>query len=126
MRKSFIGGIALLLLAGSVISAQIEVDDDFMRTVEDTNKSLANNIALKNVAAGTGDAKELEAMFAMVEAFYAAKGDAHDAITITQKSKALSHEIGSLLNAKDFDNANLKATDLSRACKDCHNFYKKS
>jgi len=126
MRKSIIGGIALVLLAGSVISAQVEVDDDFMRNVEDTNKSLANHIALKNIKAGSGDAKELEQMFALVEAFYANKGDAGEALTISKKSRALLHEIDSLLNARDFDSANLKATDLSRACKDCHNFYKKT
>ena len=126
MRKLLLSGIALLLLAGSVISAQIEVDDDFMRSVEDANKSLANNIALKNVKGGATDAKELEAMFAQVEAFYAAKDDAADAITISKKSRALIHEIDGLISAKDFDTANLKATDLSRACKDCHNFYKKS
>lgn len=115
-----------MLLAGSVISAQVEVDDDFMRNVEDTNKSLANHIALKNIKAGSGDAKELEQMFALVEAFYANKGDAGEALTISKKSRALLHEIDSLLNARDFDSANLKATDLSRACKDCHNFYKKT
>lgn len=126
MRKSYIFAAATLLVAGSVMSAQVEIDDDFMRTVEDTNKSLANSLATRDIKASTGEAKELEGMFAQIEAFYTAKGDAADAVALSKKSRELSGEIGKLAAVRDFDNATVKATDLSRACKACHNFYKKS
>ena len=116
----------MLAVTGSVISAQVDVDDDFMRSVEDANKSLANHIAVKDTKGIKGDTQELSAMFAQVEAFYAAKADADDAIAITKKSRQLIGEIDQSVAAKDFDNANAKASDLSRACKSCHNFYKKS
>lgn len=115
----------LLLLAGAVISAEVQIDDDFMRTVEDTNKSLASNIALQNAKDATLDAKELEKMFAQVEAFYVKKGDAPDGVELSHKSKELAVEITQLVAAKNFDTANERASALSRTCKTCHNFYKK-
>ena len=126
MHKFLLLGATLLVVAGNVISAQTDVDDDFMRTVEDSNKSLANHIAIKDAKGVSGDTQELSAMFAQVEAFYAAKGDAQDALDITKKSRQLIAEIDKSVAGKDFDNANVKASDLSRACKSCHNFYKKS
>lgn len=126
MRKFVVLGVSLLAVAGSVISAQIEIDDDFMRSVEDSNKSLANHIAVKDTKGVSIDTKELSEMFAQVEAFYATKGDAQDALDITKKSRQLIVEIDKSVASKDFDSANVKASDLSRACKSCHNFYKKS
>jgi hypothetical protein len=126
MRKLVVLGVTLLAVASSVISAQIEIDDDFMRNVEDSNKSLANHIAVKDTKGVSVDTKELSEMFALVEAFYAAKGDAQDALEITKKSRQLISEIDKSVASKDYDNANIMASDLSRACKSCHNFYKKS
>jgi len=126
MRKLVVLGATLLAVAGSVISAQVEIDDDFMRSVEDSNKSLANHIAVKDTKGVSVDTKELSEMFAQVETFYATKGDAQDALDITKKSRQLITEIDKSVAGKDFDNANVKASDLSRACKSCHNFYKKS
>lgn len=126
MRKLVLLGVTLLAVAGSVISAQIEIDDDFMRSVEDSNKSLANHIAIKDTKGISIDTKELSGMFAQVEAFYAAKGDAPDALDITKKSRQLIADIDKSVASKDFDGANVMASDLSRACKSCHNFYKKS
>ena len=126
MRKLVVLGATLLAVAGSVISAQVEIDDDFMRSVEDSNKSLANHIAVKDTKGVSVDTKELSEMFAQVEAFYATKSDAQDALDITKKSRQLIAEIDKSVASKDFDSANVKASDLSRACKSCHNFYKKS
>lgn len=126
MHKFFMLGAVLLGIAGSVISAQVDIDDDFMRSVEDANKALANHIAVKDGKAVQGDTQELAAMFAQVEAYYQAKADADDAVTITKKSRQLISDIDHAVASKDFDSANVMASDLSRACKSCHNFYKKS
>jgi len=72
------------------------------------------------------DAKELTEWFAKVEAYYVRKGDAADAVELAQKSRGLTAQILQSLSAKDFDAATNSATALSRTCKTCHNFYKKS
>lgn len=127
MRKtSLFIAAAVALFAGSVLSAQVEIDEDFMRSVEDASKSLADNLAGKNAKASTADAAELEGMFAQIEAFYVNKGDAADAVKLSQKSRDLSAEVAKLVAAQDFDTATAMANDIQRACKSCHNFYKQS
>lgn len=126
MRKlSLIAGL-LLFCAGAVWSAVGELDSDLMQAVEDANKSLASNIALKDKKASVSDAKELDGMFVEIEHFYVAKGDAEDAVKLSKKSRELVTGILKSVDGGDFDHANVLATDLSRTCKSCHNFYKKS
>lgn len=114
------------VLMGSVQGADEELSTDLMQSIEDTNKSLASHIALQNAKGATDDAKELQDMFTQVETFYNHKGDAVDAVELARKSKVLSGEIVKQVDAKAFDQATNTATNLSRTCKTCHNFYKKS
>ena len=119
---------AWLLLAATpmVLGAQDELDTDLMQSIEDTNKSLASHIALQQGDGARADAQELTAMFAKVEAFYAGKPEAADAVNLAQQSQALGAEILKHLGARDYAAATASATTLSRTCKTCHNFYKKS
>jgi len=123
-----ITGIAsvLLLVAGAAWSADADMDTDWMRAIEDANKSLSSNIALKNAKGATQDTRELEDMFIKVEAFFTAKGDAHDAVDLSRKSLELTGQINKSISASDFDAATNSATTLSRTCRTCHTFYKKS
>lgn len=125
MRKVILFIGAALALATGVCLADVELDADLMQEIEDTNKSLASNIALKNAKASIADAKELTAMFEKTEAYFVQKGDAANAIDLTKKSKDLTIAIVQSVIANDFDNATDSATTLSRTCKTCHNFYKK-
>ena len=97
-----------------------------MQAIEDTNKSLASNVALKDAKGSTSDAKELSKMFAKVEIFFVKKGGADNAVELSKKSKDLSLEIIKAVAEKNFDAAGDAATNLSRTCRTCHTFYKKS
>jgi hypothetical protein len=126
MRRALVVLGALLALAGAARSDQAELDTDLMHSIEDSNKSLASNIAIKAAKGASSDARELNEMFATVEAFYAKKGDAPDAVELAKKSRALSAQILESVSASDFGAATDSATTLSRTCKTCHNYYKKS
>lgn len=126
MRKAMIFTAALLMLAGVVQSAETELDSDLMQNIEDTNKSLSSNIALKDTKGSLSDAKELGEMFVKVETFFVAKGDANDAVDLARKSKGLADSIVKSISAKDFDAATTDSTTLSRTCRTCHTFYKKT
>ena len=121
----------LLLLAAiaahsaSVRSATAELGMDIMQNIEDLNKSLASNIALHDPKGSTSDAKELDALFAQVEAHFTERGDAANAVDLSRKTRTLALQIVKLVEANDYAAATNAATDLSRTCKTCHNFYKK-
>ena len=127
MRKTLIVmGCLVMLLAGVVRAADAELDTDLMQTIEDTNLSLASNIALKNAKSSKAEAAELHRMFAQVESHFVAKGDAADAVDLSTKSKEWAGEIVKSVDSQQFDHAAELAGNISRACKTCHNFYKKS
>lgn len=129
MRSTWITLALASALAAPLVgarSATDELDTDLMQAIEDTNKSMASNIATRDGKAASADARELGEMFGKVETFYVQKGDAPDAVELARKSKALSGDLLKLISAKDFDTATHTATDLARTCKTCHNFYKKS
>jgi soluble cytochrome b562 len=125
MRKGLMLFGVLALLAASAGGAESELDTDLMQTIEDTNKSLSSNIAVKDAKAATSDAKELSEMFAKVEDHFTKKGGAEDAVDLAKKSKRLSSDIVQFVAAGNYESATDSATTLSRTCRTCHTFYKK-
>jgi hypothetical protein len=125
-RKLIIFFSVMAVLAGVVRAADGELDMDLMQTIEDTNKSMASNIATQNAPGSTADAKELQALFGQVEKHFVNKGGADDAVDLSRKSRDLASAIISSVAAKDFSTASDSATTLSRTCRTCHTFYKKS
>ncbi len=116
---------SLVAITGGVFAGEISVDEDYMQVMEDRQKSLASNIALKNSQAAVEDAKELDQMFNDVETFYVHKGNASDAVTWTKESKDLAVAITQYVATNDFDTASVKAVSLAKTCKECHSVYKK-
>jgi len=114
------------VFGGAVCAADGDLDFDLMQTIEDTNKDLASNVALQDVQASAANAQELHAMFTKVEAHFLAKGDANDAVDLSRKSKSLAEQIVKAVGNKDFSAATDAASELSRTCRACHTFYKKS
>jgi predicted transcriptional regulator YheO len=123
-RKLIVFGAALSISAGLALAA-VELDTDLMQNIDDTNKSLASNIALKDAKAAIADAKSMNTMFDTVETYFVQKGDAANAVDLTKKSRELTLAIVDAVTSNDYDAATNVATTLSRTCKTCHTFYKK-
>ncbi len=113
------------VMTGSVVAAEVSIDEDYMQVMEDRQKSLTSNIALKNGQAAVEDARELDQMFNDVGAYYAHKGNATDAVNWTRESKELAVAITKYVASNDFDTASVKAVTLAKTCKECHSVYKK-
>ncbi|HEY8938808.1 MAG TPA: hypothetical protein VIM59_01420 [Cellvibrio sp.] len=117
-----------LLAISAPFAEESEMDMDLMQTIEDTNDSLTSNVSLEDADAATADAQTLNELFAVVVEHYqkdlAAGNDVAEAVKLSEKSKKLSGDIISQVKAGDFESAAHSATELSRTCKTCHNFYK--
>jgi len=116
--------IALSAMTAPIISNS-EVDEDFMTAMEDLNKSLTSNLALKDAKASATEASEMQKMFEEVEAFFLNKTDAADGVKWAQESRDLSALIAKSVSTNDFDTASQNAVALSKTCKACHKIYKK-
>jgi hypothetical protein len=117
--------LSLAVMTCSVVAAEISVDEDYMQVMEDRQKSLSSNLALKNAQAALDDARELDDMFKDVETYYAHKGNADDAVNWTKESKNLAVSITKYVATQDFDTASVTAVSLAKTCKECHSVYKK-
>jgi hypothetical protein len=117
--------LAAAAVAASVVSAPADLGMELMQTIEDTNKSLASNIALRDAKAALADASELDGLLAQVETHFVARGDAANAVDLSKQSRTLTQKIIQSVNASNFDAATDAATGLSRTCRTCHTFYKK-
>ncbi|HEY8024339.1 MAG TPA: hypothetical protein VIF60_07225 [Burkholderiaceae bacterium] len=125
MPKTVLALAVIAILSTSVLANESELDTDLMQSIEDTNKSLSSNIALKDAKAAVSDSKELNSMFDKVQIFFEHKGGADDAVELAKKTKGLTNDIVSQIGQGDFDAATNSATTLSRTCRTCHTFYKK-
>ena len=119
---------ALTLSPGNVRSAEApaELGTDLMQAIDDSNKSLSSNIALKDAKGSVSDAKDINQAFIQVEAYFAARPDAQDAVDLARKTRELTDRIAQSVGGGNFDAAADSATELSRTCRTCHTFYKKS
>ena len=129
MKNKIYPYLAMSLIALSIMTAPIvsnsEVDEDFMTAMEDLNKSLTSNLALKDAKASANEASEMQKMFEEVEAFFLNKTDAADGVKWAQESRDLSALIAKSVSTNDFDTASQNAVALSKTCKACHKIYKK-
>jgi hypothetical protein len=125
MQRKLIAFGAMLFVSAGFALAAVELDTDLMQNIDDTNKSLASNIAVKDGKAAIADAKSMNDMFGTVESYFVQKGDAANAVELTKQSRELTLAIVNAVTANDYDAATDAATTLSRTCKKCHTFYKK-
>ena len=125
MQRKLIVFAAALSVSAGLAWAAAELDTDLMQNIDDTNKSLASNIALKDGKAAIADAKSMNDMFGTVETYFVQKGDAANAVELTKQSRELTLTIVNAVTANNYDAATDAATTLSRTCKKCHTFYKK-
>ena len=86
--RALIFCFSLIVLAGTASAAQITLDEDYMQTMEDRQKSLSNNIGVQNIAGANEDVKELEDMFGEVQEYYESKGNAKNAVDWSKDARS--------------------------------------
>jgi hypothetical protein len=123
---ALLAALALTAVPVRSAEAQAELGTELMQAIEDSNKSLSSNISLKDAKASAADAREINQAFVQVEAYFAARPDAHDAVELARKTRDLTDQIVQSVGGGHFDAAADSATALSRTCRTCHTFYKKS
>ena len=124
-KKTLLIALAQCALAGAALSATFDVDGDLMRGIDDTAKSLDSNVAQKDAAAATADARSLVETFARIESHYGQKPETADAAGFAHHTQELAAQALKAIEANDFDAAGDSVAQLTRSCKNCHEVYKK-
>lgn len=126
MRNTMITLALTFALAGGAARAESDFDfEELMNDVETKTQNVQNNIAAKDFAAASKESKELQDAFQLVEGYFAARGDASDAVANAQDYQKKAEAIQNALSAGDADTAATVAADFSKQCRGaCHDKYK--
>jgi hypothetical protein len=119
--------IAAVLAALPAVRASAASALDFdvwMRAVDKRSVTVQKSIEAHDVAAASDDAREIERLYGLMEAYFVKDGNAADAITLSHDGKALAASIPAALESQDYAAAALAARTLAHACNDCHDTYK--
>jgi hypothetical protein len=114
----------LALLTGLAFAQSPDEFDAWMRTIDEKNESVQRNIAAKDDKAAANDAKALQETFKLVEKFWVQRGNAQNAVDLSQKAGERAAEVAKLIAAKDFDAASTQSIRIAETCTACHRLYR--
>lgn len=125
MRKIIVlFGVSVALTAGVVFAQGADEFDAWMRTIDEKTQSVQSSIAAKDASAVTADAKALQDTFKLVEEFWTRRGNAADAVELSQKARERAAEVLKSVAVKDFDAAASQSIKIAETCTACHRLYR--
>jgi hypothetical protein len=122
--KNIIWKVGLALIGVSALAQSVDEFDAWMRTIDEKNQSVQRNIAAKDAASATADAKTLDETFQLVEKFWKERGNAPDAVELSQKARQQAAAVAKAIAAKDFDAASTESIHIAETCTACHRLYR--
>jgi hypothetical protein len=116
--------VMIAFAAGVAFAQSADEFDAWMRTIDEKNQSVQRNIADKDGKSAADDARALQDTFKLVEGFWKKRGDAPDAVELSQKAGERAAEVAKLIATKDFDAASTQSIKIAETCTACHRLYR--
>ena len=116
--------VILVFFSGAVFAQSADEFDGWMKTIDEKNQSVQQNIAAKDAKAAAEDAKALQDTFQLVEGFWKKRGNAQDAVDLSRKAGERATEVAKLVAAKDFEAASTQSVKIAETCTACHRLYR--
>jgi len=110
--------------AHGIHAASIFDFDRWMEKIEKRALSVQKNLERADGEAAAADAKELEQLYRLMEAYFVDYGNADSALVLTRTGVNAALEVASRARARDFDGARDLMRSMMRDCRTCHNEYK--
>ena len=113
-----------LLLSNTSHSASVLDFDIWMRKIDTRIVDVQRKLDARDDPDAIAQAREIEDLYAKMEAYFVAKGESADAIKISRESKELAAVIVNSVTAKNYQAGGNAAVTIARACTDCHDLYR--
>ena len=113
-----------LVLAGTVNLDLSDFNDDVMRGLDDTMKTLDSDIATRNVKSVAADTQSIRESLSWAQDYFAKKGNLDDAVRWAKQGQDLAEAITKSTQESDFDTSLAKYDSLVKTCRACHDVYK--
>ncbi|SHN39638.1 hypothetical protein [Rhizobacter sp. OV335] len=111
-------------LAASAFAASVLEFDVWMRAIDKSSVAVQKSIARQDAPAARAEAREIERLYALMEAFFRDDVPAADALQVSTEGRELAASIAPLLEAGDYERAGGAARRIAQACNDCHDPHK--
>ncbi len=120
-----VGVLAVLtvLLSGATTLDLGDFDDDLMKDLDATVKTLDSDVSMQDVAAVQADVKVVGDSLNWVEGYFTKKGRG-DAVKWAQQGRKLAAAVAGAVAEKKFDAALDSYDALVKNCRACHDVYK--
>jgi hypothetical protein len=125
-RRIFEVSVAVALaLTHQIVCAQSTLEfDGWMQRIDRRNQSVQRNLARKDAAAATADAREIADLYSSMETYFTRRGDAANAVKLSKEGKDFAATVARAAGASDFAAATQAALRIAHACRTCHLEYK--
>jgi hypothetical protein len=123
-RLPFSGLLALIFVQSSVHAASILDFDKWMQVVEKRAISVQKHIEKQDAQASAADARQIEDLYVLIQAYFEEQGDAESAVDLSRKGREAVANVAVLVNANQFDDAMATMKNLMVECRTCHHAYK--
>jgi len=114
----------ILAATGIALAQSIDDFDAWMRTIDEKNQSVQQNIGRKDAKAVTADAAVLRNTFELVEGFWSKRADGSDAVALAREAQARAANVTAAVAAADFDAAASQAIKVAETCTTCHRLHR--
>ena len=113
-----------LLLSNTSHSASVLDFDIWMRKIDTRIVDVQRKLDARDDPDAIAQAREIEDLYAKMEAYFVAKGESADDIKLSRESKDLAAVIVNSVAAKNYQAGGNAAVTIARACTDCHDLYR--
>jgi hypothetical protein len=113
-----------LLLSNTSHSASVLDFDIWMRKIDTRIVDVQRKLDARDDPDAIAQAREIEDLYAKMEAYFVAKGESADAIKLSRESKELAGVIAKSVTTKNYEAGGNAAVTIARACTDCHDLYR--
>ncbi len=129
MEKDAIWALAAgaALAWGTLAAAELDLtdfNDDVMKTMDDSAKSLNSDLSDRNASSAAADAAAIVSGMKLAEEYFVRKGTVPDAVKWAKQAQDLATQVARSVAANDFTTALDSYDTLQKTCHTCHNVYK--
>jgi len=116
---------AVLAALCAVASAHSIFDfDDWMQRIEESSQDLQRHIDARRPEAAVERAREIEALYGLMEEFFENRGEADDAVRMSREGREFAVRVQGDLARQRFGAAKGNALKIAHGCRGCHIQYK--
>ena len=118
-------GLAGPLVAAATVNLDLyDFNEDVMRDMDDTMKTLDSDIAMRDVKSVARDTVSIRDGLKYAQDYFTKKGKLDDAVGWAKQGRDLAEAIAQSVQSGDVDTSLGKYDSLVKTCRSCHDVYK--